>query len=232
MHGLDDYIKRINEILNRKREKITFKEVIIAEGSKSILDDMQNERDKLNNRYLFIEDRIQSITNEQTTISRQGSFIIKDYLQKLSIALSALNVTDMDSKELDKFKSSFDSGGNDLPCAILAQVYSLYSIASNHSKSVCAPIVLDAIFQQEPAEEKINKIWDYVISQQPQNSQLILSTTDIHNREFNGKIIRLTEEKGLLRTQDYSLEKDKINWYKESILTEMKKRERLKEINE
>lgn len=90
---------------------------------------------------------------------------------------------------MKNFKPSFTSGGNDLPCAILAQVFTLYSVAIKHSQSVCAPIVMDAIFQQEPAEEKINTIWDYVLNYQPSESQLILSTTSIHDKKIKGKVV-------------------------------------------
>lgn len=199
---------------------------MIAEGSKSILEDMQNERTRVNNRFLFINDRLKQITKEQSAITRKGNYIIKSYLEKLNVALSMLNVTDLDSKDLNGFKASFNSGGNDLPCAILAQIFTLYSVASMHSTTVCAPIVLDAIFQQEPAEEKINKIWEYVIGHQPLNSQLILSTTAIDHRTFEGKVIRLVKEKGLLQSQDYIEEKERIVWFKEKLLKELKLREK------
>lgn len=155
LDSLSDYIDKINEILNRKREEVSFQEIVVAEGSRSILNDMQKEQKRLKNRYIFLDNRLMTITKEQTAISKKGSYIIKDYLTKLSIALQMLNVTDIDSKDLKKFKASFTSGGNDLPCAILAQIFTLYSVSVKHSKTVCAPIVMDAIFQQEPAEEKL-----------------------------------------------------------------------------
>lgn len=135
-------------------------------------------------------------------------------------------MTDIDSKDLKTFKASFTSGGNDLPCAILSQVFTLYSVAVKHSKTVCAPIVMDAIFQQEPAEAKINMIWDYVTNHQPAESQLILSTTSIHNRKVDGKVISFIEEKGLLKGEDYQKEKDNIIEYRELLLNELKKRDK------
>lgn len=40
LEELNDYIDKINEILNRKRDVITLEEVVVAEGFKSILSDM------------------------------------------------------------------------------------------------------------------------------------------------------------------------------------------------
>lgn len=225
---LSDYIDKINEILNRKREKVTFQEIIVAEGSKSILTDMQREREKVQNRYNFVDDRISNIIKSQTSISKKGTYIIKDYLTKLSVALQKLNVTDIDSKDLKNFKPSFTSGGNDLPCAILAQVFTLYSVAIKHSQSVCAPIVMDAIFQQEPAEEKINTIWDYVLNYQPSESQLILSTTSIHDKKIKGKVVSFVKEKGLFTSKDFQSEKENIIFYRELLLKELRKRDKEK----
>lgn len=225
LDALNDYISKINEILNRKRDEVTFKEVVVAEGSKSILADMQKEQKKLQNRYAFVEDRLSSIIKEQTAISKKGTYITKDYLTRLNVALQMLNVTDIDSGDLKAFKASFTSGGNDLPCAILAQVFTLYSVAVKHSKTVCAPIVMDAIFQQEPAEEKINTIWNYVLNHQPVESQLILSTTSIHNKKIEGKVISFTKEKGLFVIDDYMNEKQNIVEFRKLLFKELKKRD-------
>lgn len=225
LEELKEYIEVINDILNRKREAITFKEIIVAEGSKSILFDMKKEKEKLNSKYIYIQNRLDNISKEQRNITRKGNHIKKDYLQKLRIALQCLNVVDIDTRDLEEFKPSFKSGGNDLPCAILAQVFTIYSIAIKYSRTVCAPIVLDAIFQQEPAQGKINSIWEYVINSQPKDSQLILSTTTINNRKFDGKIILLNKEKGLLQEEDYIQAKEKIEQYKTLLLNELRKRE-------
>ena len=231
LDSLSDYIDKINEILNHKREEVSFQEIVVAEGSKSVLNDLQKEQKRLKNRYIFTEDRLTAITKEQTAISKKGTYITRDYLAKLSIALQLLNVTDIDSKELKKFKSCFTSGGNDLPCAILAQIFTLYSVSVKHSKSVCSPIVMDAIFQQEPAEEKINTIWDYVLTHQPEESQLILSTTSIHDKKIAGKIISFVKEKGLFTMDDYQKEKNNIMFYQNMILKELKKRDKVKNIS-
>lgn len=225
LDSLDEYIKNIREILDRNRETITFREMVVAEGAKTILVDMQEEQKRLQSKYLSIETRIKNITKEQSKITKEGKHITKDYLERLSIALSSLNVVDIDQKDLKKFKTSFSSGGNDLPCAILAQVYTIYSIAAKYSKTVCGPIILDAVFQQEPAKAKMDVIWNYLLNQQPLDSQLILSTTEIHDKNFKGNVISFVKEKGLLRKEDYLEEKQDIIKYKKMLLDELKKRE-------
>lgn len=222
IRALDDYISKIDMILNRKRETITFKEVVVAEGSKSILDDLREELSTVKAKTKFNDERLKEIRKEQTAITKAGKHITEEYLEKLRINLTTLNVVDISENELKKFKTHFDSGGNDLPCAIIAQIFALYSVSSKHSETVSAPIVLDAIFQQEPAKDKINTIWNFVIDDQPANSQMIISTTEMHNREVEGKVIRLTQEKGLLTSEGFLKEKDKISQYKIELLKFLK----------
>lgn len=222
LNSLEDYINKVNEILNTKREKITFREIVVSEGSKSILEDIRIELSNVQNQIISIENRLKEIRKEQGLITKAGKDINDLYLEKLKLNLNLLNVIDIDEKDLEKFKASFNSGGNDLPCAILAQVYTLYFVSTRKSSTVCAPIVLDAIFQQEPAEEKINKIWDFVTNNQPDNSQLIVSTTEMHGKQTQGKVIQLTKEKGALNQEDYFKEKEKIVYYKNELLNHLK----------
>lgn len=215
---LEDYIEKINEILNKKRESVTFKEVVVAEGSRSILEDMRNELNEIKMDIANTGIRLKEITKEQTQITKQGKDIGDFYLENLRRNLKLLSVTDIYEKDLKKIKASFNSGGNDLPCAILAQVYAIYTVASKHSQTVNGPIVLDAIFQQEPAKDKITEIWDFTLNNQPKGSQLIISTTEMHGQKINGKVITLTEEKGLLNQQDYVSEQETINYYNNLIM--------------
>lgn len=223
LKALEDYITRIESILNRRRKAITFKEIVVAEGSKSILEDLKNELGSVQNQIRVIDQKLKEITKEQTAITKAGKHIIDRYLENFKTNLDILNVVDIAEKDLKEFKASFSSGGNDLPSAVLAQMFALYSISVKYSETVCAPIVLDAIFQQEPAKEKINLIWDFVIENQPINSQIVISTTEINDRKFNGKVVHLTKERGLLTKDDYLKERDKILKYKNELLNHLQK---------
>ncbi len=223
LDALEEYIYKIEEILNKKRDNLTFKEIVVSEGSKSILNDIREELNKVESSINDMEQRLKKISAEQSKITREGKAITDLYLEKLKENLLSLNVIDIDEKDLKKFKPSFNSGGNDLPCAILAQVYALYSVSSKYSLTVISPIVLDAIFQQEPAKEKVTIIWDFVINNQPKDSQLIISTTETHNRNIKGKVIQLNKEMGLLNREDYKKEKSYIDKYKNELLKWFKK---------
>lgn len=221
---LENYINEIDDILKRKREKVTFKEVILSEGSKSMVSEVKSDINKLKREITVVEESLNKITKKQAALTKKGKSISDLYLQQLKDNLDELNVKDIDENDIKKIKTSFNSGGNDLPCTIIAQVYALYSISIKNSKTVNAPIVLDAIFQQEPAKKKINEIWNFIINSQPVQSQLIISTTEMHNKKIDGKIITLTKVQGLLNKDDYNKVSDKFNYYKRNILAYKKEK--------
>lgn len=205
LNDLETYVKKVNDILNSKKQTVTLNELIISEGSKTILLDMREEKHSLENEYSSKQVRVDEISKVQKDMTKKEGKIVKEYLSILKSGLSSLHVVDIDQKDLEKIVISFKSGGNDLSSAILVQVFTIYKIASKYSSTVCPPIVLDAIFQQEPAPEKIERIWKFILEQCPEKSQLIISTTELHNNELNANIIRLTNEKKLLCSNDYAI---------------------------
>ncbi len=213
-------ISNLELILNRKRETITFQEVVVSEGSKSVLRDMTEDRAQL---LLAVEknhQRLQEITNQQKQITKDGKSITDFYLSSLKNNLYLLDVIDINREELDTISLSFKSGGNDLPCAILAQVYAVANTAAKYSQTVLSPIVLDAIFQQEPAKNKMDKIWNFITEKQPLDTQLIISTTELHGKNVTGKVIRLLEEKELLKESEYNELRMEIDYYRNLSLQE------------
>lgn len=223
LNELDGYIDDINYILNKKREDISFNEVILSEGSKSILEDMKEERNYLQNKNISLQEELNTINAAQRKITKNANEITKDYLFRLSKALRLINVNDIAEKDLNKFKPSFSSGGNDLPCAIMAQVFTLYREAAKHSKTVCPPIVMDAVLQQEPSDAQAKRILDYLLTQQPDDSQLIISTTTFKGNVIDGKVISLTDQYSLLRLSDFKNEKDIIDYYENLLVKFLQK---------
>lgn len=215
---LSDFIETINDILNRNRDEVRFEDVIRSEGAKTVLSDMKTDIGKLNNKILLNEGRLSQIIAEKTKITKNGNAILKQYYSNLKSNLVSLDVNDIDPSSIKKFEVSLKCGGNDTPCAIISQIYALYDVAYKNSNSVISPIVLDAIFQQEPAKPKIQIIWDFIINKQPINSQLIVSTTEMHGNTINGKVIPLLEERGLLNDSDFIESERMLNQFKGILL--------------
>ena len=110
---------------------------------------------------------------------------------------------------------SFESGGNDLSIAVLAQIFAIKKISKQNNNIVEFPIVLDAVFQQEPSNSKIELIWNFLVHHQPDDSQMIIATTDLHSFNPGGKIIRLHNKTALFSKEEYDNEQSNIAFYKD-----------------
>ena len=62
----------------------------------------------------------------------------------------------------------------------------------------------------------------------PSESQLILSTTSIHDKKIKGKVVSFVKEKGLFTSKDFQSEKENIIFYRELLLKELRKRDKEK----
>lgn len=217
--ALSEFIDKIRVILDKKRDNISFEEIIKYEGAKTILAELKLDLSKLNVEILTIDGRLKAITKEKTQITKNGKAILDEYADILKDNLLFLDVNDLDKSKLDKFSVTLQCGGNDTPTAILAQIFALNKISSKFSKSVVSPMVLDAIFQQEPAKSKIDLIWKFIIDKQPQDSQLIISTTEIDGQIPKGKIITLLNERALLTNDDFEKVRSEANAFKSILLS-------------
>lgn len=219
IEALSEFIDKIRVILDKKRDNVSFEEIIKHEGAKTILEELKLDLAKLNTEIQMIDGRLKAITKEKTQITKNGKEILDEYATILKDNLLSLDVNDLDRSKLDKFSVSLHCGGNDTPTAILAQIFALNKISNKFSKSVVTPIVLDAIFQQEPAKSKIDLIWEFVISKQPDDSQLIISTTEMHDQIPRGKVITFLNERALLTKDDYEKVTGEANAFKSILLS-------------
>lgn len=219
IEALSEYIDKIKSILNKKRDNVTFEEVIKHEGAKTVLSELMLDLSKLDFEIQSIDGKLKAITKEKTRITKNGKAILDEYATSLKDNLINLDVNDIDKSKLNKFNVTLHCGGNDTPTAILAQIFALNKTALKFSKSVVSPIVLDAIFQQEPAKSKINLIWDFVLNKKPQDSQLIISTTEIQDIVPKGKIISLLKERALLSEVDFKKVENEVNMFKSILLS-------------
>lgn len=216
---LENYIDNISSILNIKRNNISFEDVIKHEGVKTVVSDLKSDLNNIKNEIGNTEGRLTEIANEKRRITREGNGILTHYYSILKENLLYLDVNDIARDDIKTFDTTLKCGGNDTPTAILAQVFALSQVSSTYSNSIVSPIVLDAIFQQEPAKGKIDLIWKFIEEKQPKGSQLIISTTEMHGAKPDGKIITLLEKRALLSESDYKKAEREINLFKSILLS-------------
>ncbi|MNI87681.1 hypothetical protein D3C73_1449000 [compost metagenome] len=70
---------------------------------------------------------------------------------------------------------------------------------------------MDSPNQQDQDKEHWDMIKDFIIKNQPKNSQLILGAVEFGDRQFEGKTIELTEKYHFLQKDDYEEVSEEIN---------------------
>lgn len=200
---LNDEVEKINSILTRKRNDITFEEVLKSRGAKSLIDSIINDITKLGVNIDIINGKLKAITSEKTRITKEGRAIQQEYFRLLSVNLSELGVCDVELTGKEKIGDMIKSGGSDLSRTVLAELYAYYYLVGKYSSSIICPMVIDTPLQQDQGSENIDLIFNFIIDKQPENSQIIIATTETQDKEVNGKVYNLLDSLSLLREQDY-----------------------------
>lgn len=205
INNLNHYINSINHILNKKQKNIKFETVLKATGSWEMIKEIKTDINELNTNINLDTMDKKELQKEKNKISKEGKKVEEKYLELLKENIFKMQIGDINIADISKFKKKLECGGNDTPIAIIAQIYAIYSTAICNDSSCMTPIILDAIFQQEPAKLKKKEIWEFLIDRQPEQSQLFLSTTELDQYNTkDAKIFTFTNKKNLLNTKDFN----------------------------
>jgi hypothetical protein len=118
--------------------------------------------------------------------------------------LRRLDVTNFSADEVIKVPARIRETGSDLPRAILSYFLALIQTIEKYSSSIFAPIVVDSPNQQDQDDTNVAQMIDLIISERPDQAQVVLGTVSLHGHEVeNGTVIVLTEKKSVLRASEF-----------------------------
>lgn len=212
------HISRIEELLQSKRNDITFKDVVRSEGYKDVLRTMTDQIEAANRKQATFEDRVETLKKEMRVDPDQKKRITNFYRAKMKEGLNALNVHVLseDDYATPNKDVSANALGSDLPRSLLAQQISLLHTMHEFSKYVACPLVIDSPLQQEQDNKNTKAIFEYIFSGALTDQQTIVGTLDSEDIRNIAKavgsvtVIDLTEKYSLLQPSEY-----------ESVLDEM-----------
>lgn len=204
---------RILSLLERKQGEVQLKDIIQNEGKKNLKVIVQEELDELRNQMTVNEVRINELKNEMKSYEdRKHKNKIEEFYRGLMREyLDDLGVETVPEKSYKTIISKVTDTGSGAPRAYLAYYYSLLGVINKYSTSTFCPIVLDSPNQQEQDKTNWEMIKDFIVEKQPLNSQLILGTVEFGDRQFEGKIIELTEKYHFLQKDDFNEVSREIN---------------------
>lgn len=206
-------INEIEKILNSEREKVTFKDVLKSEGARELLEKVENQIKMVEKDIEIHEGKLSLLTKEKTKITKSNSDLKKEYNDIVKQYIFELDVKDVDIKKVRNIGDTIESTGVDTPRLILAEHFAHYDMIKKYSSSVVCPMVIDTPLQQEPGSVNISKIIKFLLNERYSDSQLIVASTEIHDFKFDGKIIRLIDERNLLGNEHYELCIEEIDFF-------------------
>lgn len=210
--------EKIQELLNEKKADIKLVDLIENEGKKRVKEIFVEEQNEIYTKIGKATSKFTSLDIELKRINKDGEAkkqtIMNLYRSKLKSNLKNLNInTEKISKGIfERMDSKIKEQGSNLPRALLAYYFSFFHIMNKYSTSTFCPIVIDSPNQQEQDKDNLKAIMNFISTNQPDNSQLILSLVEDIETTFDKDTLYLENEKySLLKTDFYNEVNDEIS---------------------
>ncbi len=209
----DQQYDELNSLLEVNKGTIKLADLIKNEGRTNFITAIDEEI-----AHLILE--IGKIKLKEKTISKQLSMmenaevinkIKKRYADLMKNYLGDLELQ-LDEKKYKDIYSKIDLTGNRNARALVVLFFALTNLIYENSSSVVWPIVIDSPHQQEPGDRIKRNILDFIETNTPKDSQLIISLVDNLDKNFGGEVIKLKSNPyrkddentgGLLRKEEY-----------------------------
>lgn len=195
----------INQLLETKHGEIKLKDVIKSEGRKEVDKILRGEYNSLKT---LIDGHDKSIANQTGTMTQfdnkpRRKEVKTKYLALMQSFLIKLNVMQIPENNYKKMNCTIKETGSDLPRALLAYYFALLHLINEFSSSTYCPIVLDSPKQQDQDDDNWEKMLNFIKTERPANSQLILGLVDDLDVDFQGDVINLNNKYSLLLKEDF-----------------------------
>lgn len=205
MRSYSDKKNKLQMVLASKKDEIRVADVIKSEGKKTLLRELDTEREVLIIQINNLDDELkklsknmQSYTNEETIKK-----ILEQYSLDLSNALVTLDVPNVNFEKIVNIFPKIKKFGSDGPRAVLAMFFSTLRQIEKQTTSIMFPIVIDEPNQQGQDKFNLNNVLEYIIDQAPKQAQLILAVEDLHDVQFPGEKIVLKNKNALLSKDQF-----------------------------
>ena len=207
----------IDELLNRKRENVTFSEFVSVEGYKEVMNSLAEDINTLIAKEDDVGKSLHNLESDLKVNSSHKRDINEYYQARMKEFLSQLSVNVLEVADYVTIDRQIKSNalGSDLPRSLLAQYFAFLHTMAKFNPAVACPLVLNSPLQQEQDTHNIEAIFKFIFSKALPRQQLILGTltTAVAPSVLipeSTQSINLTEELHLLERSRYQEVLDKI----------------------
>jgi hypothetical protein len=208
---ISDELNRVEELLQRTRQNITFAELVSSEGIKELLQSIDEDVAGLSDHENDIRRSIASLAPDLKLDGSRKKMIVEYYQQRMKEFLDMLNVHVLegnDYKTLDR-QIKNNALGSDLPRSLLAQYMAFLHTMNAYNDFVVCPLVIDSPLQQEQDNSNVDAIFGFMFSRSLPAQQLIVGTLSVEHLvpgvlPVGAKECRLGDKYHLLEKSEYT----------------------------
>jgi len=211
--SVSDNIKKIQEILNKRQEDLSLKDVIEGRVKEEIESVLKGKCSELSGTLSQLSSEIDSIDQQLKLEGKdeRRKDIQKDFSSNVFNALESFGIK-RNHSDTFAINAKINTSGSNGSKLILAYYYGLLTVMNNRGCPIEAPVVIDGPKQKGIEQESLNNILKFMLEHRPIEGQFIVSLTEDENIGdiTNTHYILLESDSNVMNTEEYKSVKDEI----------------------
>ena len=220
-------LKSVDELLRRKKEHVTFAELITSEGIKELLASISADIAEYREREAGLHGDIDDLAEHLKSDRNRKKEIVEFYQSRMKEYLNQLNVYVLEEKDYKKLDQIIKKNvlGSDLPRSLLAQYFAFLQTMAKFNRFVVCPMIIDSPQQQEQDPKNLDAIFQFILKNKLANQQLVIGTISVDSLS-EGTIptdtfhIELDEKYSVLQKDQYDAVLSEMGTLHEETLAE------------
>lgn len=198
-------IAKIEAILQSRRGKWRFQDMIDAEGQRRAFELLSRELTVANQKLGVLQAQLDDVKAQLKKLldPNRTKKINAHFAEKIKFFLKALDVHNLPVSETNEIRLELHNTGSDQPRAVLAYYLAFGETMREFGGTAECPIVYDTPNQQEQDAANARRIIECIVKRQPENSQLILAAVSLQGVKHSGNEIKFTTKKQVLTPEKY-----------------------------
>jgi predicted nucleic acid-binding Zn-ribbon protein len=197
---------QIRPLLEKRREAVTFAEVLKSEGKREADVALGAKKDESTNAHGLALAQLRDLSKKLASLTdrRRTEQIAGRYRSAMKENLLKLSVLTLPEKDFASIDSSIRETGSNLPRALLAYYFSVLTTIREFGDGTFFPIVIDSPNQQAQDKTSLAAMLKFIRDNQPKDSQLILGFEDDLGVDIPGTRINLVQKHHLMTGTAYA----------------------------
>ena len=221
LDGVRGPLGRIQTLLASRRASLSLSDVVVAAGKTEAAKILRGALDEKLLAVAEVEARIEALKAdmERFTSKKRSGEILAGFRAKLSAYATQLDVR-LENPARQSITTIKTARGSEGPRALLAYYYAFLHSRAGSASAMHYPLVIDAPNQQGQDGVHLPQMLQFIFTNAPRGSQVIVATEDVGKVALDGVDVRSFGERKhqVLREKDYDQVQAKMKPFTDAIL--------------